>query len=262
MISLQKLYSQRRVQIARTRSPEGLRLLFLLNYYTACGKGECLLQNNFLLSRWLKPARAYDKMLKKFRRLTTLEELKKFLSHELDELKENKIRAGALGVCFAVLLIFWVTDDTSDGEEIVLDDPPPLTKDFPVKQLPVTKSSDGVTKVLGANADSLFIGDPFAVEEKPKTPPPQSSPPLPKIPEPPVVIQPPPEPKAEPPKEPITLTGTAISGNSKTAMFLRGKETLFLTVGEEIDGRRIVDITPEFVTFASGECVYLQREMR
>lgn len=194
-----------------------------------------------------------------FRRLTTLDELKKLLSHELDELKENKIRAGALGVCFAVLLIFWVADDNSDGEEIVLDESPPLTKDLPVKQLPVTKSPDGVTLVLGANANALFIGDPFAFEEKPKAQPPQ---PLPKIPEPPVVIQPPPEPKAEPPKEPITLTGTAISGNSKTAMFLRGKETLFLTVGEEIDGRRIVDITPEFVTFASGECVYLQREMR
>lgn len=205
----------------------------------------------------LKPERAYDKILKNFRRLTTLEELKKFLSHELDELKANKIRTGALGVCLAVLLIFWATDDTSDGEEITIDEPPPRTKDLPVKSLPVTKSPDGVTKVLGANADALFIGDPFAVEEKPK-PPPQPPPPLPKIPEPSVVIQPPPEPKIEPPKEPITLTGTAISGNSKTAMFLRGKETLFLTVGEEIDGRRIVDITPEFVTFASGERIQLE----
>lgn len=210
---------------------------------------------------------ACDKLLKTFRRFTTLDELKKFLSHELDELKANKIRAGALGVCFAVLLIFWATDDNSDGEEITIDAPPPLTKDFPVKPLPVTKSPDGVTTVLGANADALFIGDPFAFEEKPKPqppPPPQPPPTLPKIPEPPVVIQPTSEPKAEPPKptEPITLTGTAISGNSKTAMFLRGKETLFLTVGEELDGRRIVDITPEFVTFASGERVYLQKELR
>lgn len=199
-----------------------------------------------------------------FRRLTTLDELKKLLSHELDELKENKFRAGALGVCFAVLLIFWAIDDNSDGEEIAIDEPPPLTKDLPVKQLPVTKSPEGVTLVLGANADALFIGDPFAFEEKPKPQPPQPPPPLPEIPEPtpPVVIQPMPEPEVEPPKEPITLTGTAISGNSKTAMFLRGKETLFLTVGEEIDGRLIVDITSESVTFASGECVYLQKELR
>lgn len=208
----------------------------------------------------LKPARAYDKILKTFRRLTTLDELKKLLSHELDELKANKISAVALGVCLAVLLIFWATDDTYDGEEISLDEPPPLTKDLPVKPLPVTKSPDGVTIVLGANADALFIGDPFAFEEKPQPPPPP--PPLPKIPEPSVVIQPTPEPRAEPPKESITLTGTAISGNNKTAMFLRGKETLFLTVGEELDGRRIVDITPEFVTFADGERVYLQKELR
>ena len=202
-------------------------------------------------------------MLKNFRRLQTLDEFKKILSHELDEIKRDKIRIIALLVCMAVLLIFWATDDSSDGEEIALDDPPPLTKDLPVKQLPVTKSPDGVTKVLGANADALFIGDPFAFEEKPKPSPPPTPPqPLPEVPEPPVVIQPTPEPKAEPPKEPITLTGTAISGNSKTAMFLRGKETLFLTVGEEIDGRRIVDITPEFVTFADGERVYLQKELR
>ncbi len=187
-----------------------------------------------------------------------MDELKNFLGRELDELKQNKIRAGALGVCLAVLIIFAAIDDTSDGEEILIDEPP-LTKDLPVKVLPVTKSPDGVTKVLGANADALIIGDPFAFEEKPKPPPPQPPPTLPKIPEPapPVVIEPPPEPTIEPPKptEPIVLTGTAISGANKTAMFLRGKETVFKTVGEDLDGRLIVDITSEFVTFADGERV-------
>ena len=183
-----------------------------------------------------------------------MDELKKFLEHELAELKQSKIRAVALGVCLAVLIIFAAIDDASDGEEILIDEPP-LTKDLPVKVLPVTKRPDGVTKVLGANANALVIGDPFAFEEKPKPPPPPPT--LPKIPEPPVVIEPPPEPEIEPPKpsEPIILTGTAISGANKTAMFLRGKETVFKTVGEDLDGRLIVDITPDFVTFADGERV-------
>lgn len=189
--------------------------------------------------------------------------LKKILQHELDELKQNKIRATALGVCFIVLLIFWATDDSSVGEEISLNeetpavDTPPATKDFPVVNLP-TKSPDGVTLVLGANADPLFVGDPFAGKEKPKPAPPPPKVILPPIP--PVAPQPQPSaPPAPQPQEKITLTGTAISGENKTAMFLRGKETLFLTVGEEINGKKISDITPDFVTFDNGERIFIQK---
>ena len=189
------------------------------------------------------------------------DELKKILQRELDELKQNKIRAIALGVCFIVLLIFWATDDSSDGEEINLNAPttadtPPATKDLPVKVLPVEKNSDGVTLVLGANADQLFIGDPFAGKEKPKPPPKFELPP-------PIMIQPPPpipeQPKAQ---EKIILTGTAISGAKKTAMFLRDKETLFLTIGEEVGGKIISDISQDFVTFEGGEKIFIQRELK
>lgn len=188
------------------------------------------------------------------------DEFKKILQRELDELKQNKIRATALAVCFIVLLIFWITDDSSRGEEISLNeeppavDTPPATKDFPVVNLP-TKSPEGVTLVLGANAEPLFVGDPFAAKEKPKpTPPPKVI--LPPIPS----AAPQPQPPAPPqPQEKITLTGTAISGENKTAMFLRGKETLFLTVGEEIGGKKISDITPDFVTFDNGERLFIQK---
>ena len=189
--------------------------------------------------------------------------LKKILQHELDELKQNKIRATALGVCFIVLLIFWATDDSSVGEEISLNeeppavDTPPATKDFPVVNLP-TKSPDGVTLVLGANADPLFVGDPFAGKEKPKSAPPPPKVILPPIPP----VAPPPQPQTSappPPQEKITLTGTAISGENKIAMVLRGKETLFLTVGEEINGKKISDITPDFVTFENGERIFIQK---
>ena len=194
------------------------------------------------------------------------DEFKKFLERELDELKKNKVRAAALGVCFVVVLILWLIDDNSGGEEINLNEPtkivenkPPATKDLPVVNLPAEKSVDGVTLVLGANADPLFIGDPFAGEEKTK-PPKVSTPP-------PIVIQPPPAtppkiPEQPKPQEKIILTGTAISGANKTAMFLRGKETLFLTVGEEIGGKKISDITPDFVAFEDGERVFIQRGLR
>ena len=194
------------------------------------------------------------------------DELKKILQRELDELKQNKIRATALGVCFIVLLIFWATDSGSDGEEINLNEPsttadaPPETKDLPVVSLPAEKSLDGVTLVLGANADELFIGDPFAGEEKPKPPPKVAIPPVP-----PIVLQPPPIPPEQPksqPQEKIILTGTAISGANKTAMFLREKETLFRTIGEEVGGKKISDITSDFVTFEDGERVFIQRELR
>ena len=193
------------------------------------------------------------------------DKLKEILQHELEELKQNKIRAIALGVCFVVVFIFWIVDDTSDDEEINLNettttaDAPPLTKDLPVVNLSPEKSPDGVTLVLGANPDPIFVGDPFAGKEKPKPPPKVVTPPVP-----PIILQPPKMPELPPqqPQEKIILTGTAISGANKLAMFLRGKQTIFLTVGEEINGKKISDITPDFVTFADGERVFIQRELR
>lgn len=204
----------------------------------------------------LKTSRAYDKLLKIFRRKEMPDELKKILQHELEELKQNKVRAIALGVCFVVLLVFWISDG-SGGEEINLaeETPPPVTKDLPAVNLPEKKSPDGVTLVLGANAEKLFIGDPFEEKEKPK-PPPKT------VEFPPIVIQPPPQEKPVEPEEKIILTGTAISGANKLAMFLRGKETVFLTIGEEIGGKKIFDISPDFVTFEGGEKVFIQRELK
>ena len=185
------------------------------------------------------------------------DELKKILQRELDELKQNKIRVAALVACLVVLIIFWANED-SGGEEIILtEDKPPVTKDLPIKNLPVEKSPDGVTLVLGANADKLFVGDPFAGVEKPKPPPKVVTPPVPQI-----VIQPPQPVEAPKPQENFILTGTALSGDSETAMFLRGKETVFLTIGEEIGGKKILDISPDFVTFEDGERVFIQKELK
>ena len=192
------------------------------------------------------------------------DELKEILRRELEELKQNKIRVGALAACAIVLLIVAITEDGSDGEEIILDEPPPVTEDLPTKIISVPPSPDGVKIVLGATADRIFIGDPFETEEEIKfVPPPQPAtqpaPPLPIIPAPSIPL-PPPESKPEP-QEQIILLGTAISGENKTAMFLRGNETLFKTIGEEIGGRTISDITPDFVAFTDGRRIYLQKEL-
>ena len=195
-----------------------------------------------------------------------MDELKAWLAErfrgDLDELKQNKVRVIALGVCLVMLVVFKLTDDGSDVEEIDVD-APPVTKDLPVQKLPdktaqSPASLDGVKIVLGANSDALYVGDPFAVPPKPKVePPPKVN--LPPIP-PPQPIQPP-QPQPIAPKERIILTGTAISGTNKTAMFLRGKETVFLSVGDEIGGRIISDVGVDFVTFADGVRLYLQKEL-
>ena len=61
------------------------------------------------------------------------DELKEILRRELDELKQNKIRVIALAVCFILLLIFWIADDSSDGEEIALNDK--LTTETAIKYI-------------------------------------------------------------------------------------------------------------------------------
>ena len=192
------------------------------------------------------------------------DKLAEWFRRDLDELKQNKVRVIALGVCFVMLVAFWLSNDGSDGEEIALD-APPATKDLPVQKLPakvpaqVPEAPEGVKIVLGANSDELFVGDPFASPPKPK--------PAPKV-EPPPKIELPPIPPSQPiqtqptaPKEKIVLTGTAISATNKTAMFLRDKKTEFLTVGDEIGGRIISDIAPDFVTFKDGTRLYLQKEL-
>lgn len=184
------------------------------------------------------------------------DELKKFLNDEIQELKRNKIRTAAIGVCLIFLIGIWIADYISSSEEIDLSDSadstvksPPDTKDMPKKPLPVPITVDGVTPVLGAVADPLIIADPFAGQENFK--------PSQKIIEP-VTIQQSQIP--QPPQEKITLTGVAL-GVNKTAMFKRDNETIFLTIGDELNGRKIVDITADFVTFADGSRLFVQKDV-
>ena len=179
--------------------------------------------------------------------------LKNFLRRELDELSRHAFRISIIAACVVLAAIMWLINNSSRGEEIALNEPTPApaTRDLPVKPLPVMKSVDGVTTVLGADASPLIVSDPFAGTQKPKPAPKVAAPILPTIPN-------PTPPTAPPPQESITLTGTALSGNFKTAMFLRGKETLFLTIGDDIGGRKISDITRDAVIFADGSIVTIE----
>ena len=181
------------------------------------------------------------------------DELKRFLRRELDEISRHAFRVSIIAACAVFGLIFLILDETSRGEEIALNQPTPApaTSDLPVKPLPTVKSVDGVTPVLGADASPLIVSDPFAGAQKPKSAPKVAAPILPTIPN-------PTPPTAPAPQESITLTGTALSGNFKTAMFLRGKETLFLTIGDEIGGRKISDITRDAVIFADGSIMTIR----
>ena len=201
-------------------------------------------------------------------------ELKKFLQSEVDELKQNKIRAIALGVCFFVVVVIWAGENFSRGDEIALNDPPPVatvntppttaTKDLPLTSLPAGNNLDGVTELIGANTEPLNVTDPFAAEEKSEPKP--TAPPATVEPIPPAQIQPlpaaPPAPTPPKPREQIILIGTAISGTDKTAMLQLGKQTMFFSVGDVIDGRRIIDIGTDFVTLDDGETLRLQKELK
>ena len=197
------------------------------------------------------------------------EKIMEFWRRDLDEIRKNKRRTIALAICFFVLLIYAWEPEGKNVEEIDLSDAPPVTKDLPVQKLPdkkipaqIPETTDGVKIVMGANSEQIFINDPFAGPEKPKPPPtPPKQVELPKIPPPSQTPQPLQQPPKVEPKEKIILTGTAISCDNKTAMFLRDKQTEFLSVGDEIGGRIISDITPEFVTFADGMRLYLQKEL-
>ena len=196
--------------------------------------------------------------------------LMEFLRRDLGEIRRHKYRTIAMVVFIFVSLIYAWEPEGKNVEEIDLSDTPPVTKDLPVQKLPdkkipaqIPETTDGVKIVMGANSEQIFIADPFAGTEKPKplppTPPKQVE--LPKIPPPSQPPQPLQQPPKVEPKEKIILTGTAISGDNKIAMFLRDKQTEFLSVGDEIGGRIISDITPEFVTFADGMRLYLQKEL-
>ena len=197
--------------------------------------------------------------------------MKDFLKSQLEEIRENKLRFGLLIICLVVAIIYAFADSFDSGEEINLDAPQKVAQvESPAKNISstsekVTVTSDKVKAVIGANADDVFIYDPFknpapAKVDEPvkvdevdlkKTLPPTE----------PAIVTPPAVEVPTPPEDNFILRGTALA-NNKTAMVEKisnGKaEMLFLQIGEKINGKAIIDIAQDFIILDDGNILYIE----
>lgn len=232
--------------------------------------------------------------------------MKDFLKAQLDEIRENKLRFGFLVVALFAAIIFAVTDSFERGEEIDLastqkisqadttntradlvpaqsesakklpaENPVATSGNVTVKSGNSTSNNEKVKAVIGANADEIYIYDPFknpnpAPEKKvdpPKVEVPvkaeeKTSKPV----EPVIVIQPAPEvdKTPKPPEVKFMLHGTAL-GENKVALVQKiseGKvlEMLFLKIGDKLNGKKIADIAENFLTFDDGSSMYFENK--
>ena len=176
----------------------------------------------------------------------------KFLKNEIEELRQNKIRLIGLGICliFAIGFALWNYFDT--GEEIILNENPATEG----KKSSVQKvTSEKITKVIGANSDILFVKNPFYVEKIVEE---QKIEPI-KIEK--KIIEPEKVEKIPEVEEKFILLGTAITTEEKSALIQHkinsATENLFLTIGDEIGGKKIIDIAEDFLILEDGEKLYL-----
>lgn len=210
--------------------------------------------------------------------------MKDFLKAQLEEIRENKLRFGLLVVVLFATIIFVMTDSFERGEEIDLAAPQKISQVEPVQtqavdNLPaenLASTTGNVKAVIGANADEIYIYDPFK-NPNPKTeknvePPPKVEVPVkadekPSPPdEPVIVIQPAPEvdKTPKPPEIKFVLHGTAL-GENKVAMVQKiseGKvlEMLFLKIGDKVNDKKIADIAERFLTFDDGSRMYFENK--
>lgn len=191
--------------------------------------------------------------------------LQNFWQNDLKEIKESPVRFGGLLICFIAAVILFFTDD-GGGEEINLsENPAPVEtvenisgdkKIVPVKIAATSDADKNITVVLGANSDSLYIHDPFKVpvEEKIEEPSPVEIPTVQ-----PVIFAPPVAQDSIKPVVKIFLRGTAVIGDKKSALIQiisdkdSAAENLILEIGDNLDGKKIIDISQDFVTFDNGE---------
>ncbi|MBQ9488128.1 MAG: hypothetical protein IJU91_10105 [Selenomonadaceae bacterium] len=209
---------------------------------------------------------------------------------QLEEVRENKFRFGLLAVALLAAIIFAVTDSFERGEEIDLAAPQKIsqadntntravqTQVDSVESLPaetVTATSGNVKAVIGANADEIYIYDPFKnpnpAPEKKVDPPKvevsaKAEEKISKPVEPVIVIQPAPEvdQTPKPPEVKFVLHGTAL-GENKVALVQKiseGKvlEMLFLKIGDKLNGKKIADIAENFLTFDDGNRMYFENK--
>lgn len=190
--------------------------------------------------------------------------LKNFWQDNLAEIRENKIRFGAILTCLIVAVIFALADSTAADTEIPVETPPPVEvpADKPIQPAAVPTASENLKVVFGANSSELYVSDPFTapvVEIPEPAPPPVPEPELPAE-LPPVPVEIPAAPKES--TETFALKGTAITGDFKTAIIHKisggdKAQNLVVSVGDTLGNRRVVDITASFVALDDGSQINL-----
>ena len=191
------------------------------------------------------------------------DKFKDFWQNDLKEIQENKFRFAGLCICLVLAIVLFLNDD-SGGEEIILtENPAPVetteTVDTGAKIIAVQNSAapnlnENIKVVLGANADDLFVHDPFKVPPKEKVKPVEI----------PTEIAPPPVAQIPTlPTEKFILRGVAIIGNDKSALVQKisgnnkNEENLILGIGDIINGKKIVEIATDSVILEGGEILFL-----
>ena len=187
--------------------------------------------------------------------------LKIFLKSELKEIHENKLRFAALIILLLAVVILSF-NNTDSGEEIILTAPPPAeTSNAEQKIIPVANTN--ITAVIGANSGDLYVYNPFKVEPKFELEPVEIPTPEPEIIQlPDIPILPPPVAQELPKSiEKFILRGTAIIGENKSALIQKSanssEENLILNIGDTLQGKIIIDIAQDSLTFNDGTKLFL-----
>lgn len=191
--------------------------------------------------------------------------LKIFWQKDLAEIRENKIRFGAILILLIAAVIFALADSTSADTEIPLEQTAapqaveiPADKQIqPVQTAALPAASQNLKPVLGASSGELCVGDPFTapVIEIPEPPPAPVAAPAVEIP-----VEMPEIPVAQiefKPAEKFALNGTAINDGSKTAIIHKitggdKAEIFIVSLGDTLGARRVTDITVDFVQLDDG----------
>lgn len=231
--------------------------------------------------------------------------IKNFLKNEFEEIKENKIRFIALIFFTIVAVGFMFVDD--DSEQIALNEPIQIDQEKIVevgdkatetdkkvtfvKKNIVEDEEKSIIAVIGENQnDYIYIGDPFASEEKievaekinivdikenPAIPSkisqnsiitPITADTLPPIPEPDLAFLIPQNkpiiPENKSPVDEFILEGTVICGSNKNALIKKissiqdnkyREEDIIVKVGDYIQGEQITDIAHGKIILNNGE---------
>ena len=216
------------------------------------------------------------------------QQFKTFLDQEFKEIKEHKNRFIAISTAFVISLGVLIFSGSDEAAPISEEEKP-----VRIEKATQNNKSDDKKKVeskfknikgLERAAAEVEIVNPFKVdiakEEKLVEIKPVE---VPKIPTPVPIITP--KEKVEPPKSVeseekvvLVLKGTAINGDNKMAIIQRSistknnsqksksssdnnkSENLILKIGDEFEGRFIIEINKDFVIFDDGERLYVQKD--